>query len=54
MAVVSDKDRLLDELDAIEVFLVKNVLWTVEVSEKYIRREEIKRLLKTLGKKDWL
>ena len=54
MTFLSDRERLEAELEQIELFLSKNEVWDIEVSRKYIRREEIKFVLKSLGKKDWL
>jgi len=51
--MVSDRDRLEDELEQIELFLTENEIWTPLVSDMYIRREKIKDTLKSM-KGDWL
>ena len=49
----SDKDRLEDELEKIEIALLENENWTPEIARLFIRREEIRKDLKRLGNKEW-
>ncbi len=51
--IKSDRDKLNDELEEVETIILASSIWTKEVSAAIIRRDEIYRLLKRLGKKDW-
>ena len=50
---LSDRQRLQDELEKLEIEIAATDKWTQRISWCVMRRDEINKKLKQLGKKDW-